>query len=209
MSIGTRLRNLRKNKKMKQENLAKLLGINRATISMYERNQRTPSPDILKKYAEIFDVSVDYILGNNEAKKGENYVRINVYGSVPAGVPIEAIEDITDTEDLSFKDFDPNKQYLGLKVDGDSMYPKYLSGDTVIVEKTPQCENGDDCVVYVNGFDATLKTVIFNDDGTITLKPANPSYPPRTYGKNDEPITILGVVRELRRNIQRRWEWRS
>src|SRR5690625_994925 len=182
MSIGTRLRNLRKNKKMKQENLAKLLGINRATISMYERNQRTPSPDILKKYAEIFDVSVDYILGNNEAKEGDNYVTINVYGSIPAGIPIEAIEDISDTEDISFKDFDKNKTYIGLKVERDSMYPKYLEGDTIILELTSDCESYTDAAVYVNGYEATLKTLIKNNDGTVTLKPVNPNYSPRSYG---------------------------
>ena len=125
-----------------------------------------------------------------------------MYGKVPAGIPIEAIEDIQDTEDISFdKGYHRQKDYIGLVVDGDSMYPKYLKGDTIIVEVTPQCENGEDCVVYVNGYDATLKTVIKNDDGTITLKPINPEYPPKTYGPNDEPIKILGKVKELRRTI--------
>ena len=201
IKIGKFIASLRKNKKMKQENLAKLLGINRATISMYERNQRTPSPDILKKYAEIFDVSVDYILGNNEAKEGDDYVTINVYGSIPAGIPIEAIEDISDTEDISFKDFDKNKTYIGLKVEGDSMYPKYLEGDTIILELTSDCESYTDAAVYVNGYEATLKTVIKNDNGTITLMPINTSYPPKTYGKDDEPIKILGIVKEIRRKI--------
>lgn len=197
-------KNLRKNNKKTQLELSKLLNVTNATISMYERNQRTPSPDVLKMYSKIFGVSIDYILGNDKSKEGDGYVTIKVYKSVPAGIAIEAIEDITDTEDLSFNNFNPYKKYFGLKVEGDSMYPRYLSGDTVIVEKTPQCENGDDCIVYVNGFDATLKTVIFNDDGTITLKPTNPAYPPRTYGKDDEPITILGVVVELRRKKRRR-----
>lgn len=202
MSIGKRLRMLREDLGLKQESLADLLNVNRASISLYESNKRKPSQKILMKYSEIFDVSTDYILGNSrDLKKGEDYATINVYGSIPAGIPIEAIEDISDTEDISFKDFDKNKTYIGLKVDGDSMYPKYLNGDTIILELTPDCESGTDAAVYVNGYEATLKTVIKNDNGTITLKPINTSYSPKTYGKDDEPIKILGIVKEIRRKI--------
>ncbi len=202
MSIGKRLRMLREDLGLKQDSLADLLDVNRASISLYESNKRKPSQKILMKYAEIFDVSTDYILkGYSTPVEGQDYVRIKVYGSIPAGIPIEAIEDISDTEDLSFLKFDKNKDYLGLKVDGDSMFPKYIDGDTVIVEKTPDCESGADAAVYVNGYEATLKTVIKNPNGTITLKPINPNYAPRTYGPGDDPVRILGVVKEVRRKI--------
>lgn len=202
MSVGVRLKQLRKSSGKTQRDLAKLLYVTASSIGMYERDERTPSPDVLKKYADIFDVSLDYILGNSRnVKKGEDYATINVYGSIPAGIPIEAIEDISDTEDISFKDFDKSKTYIGLKVEGDSMYPKYLQGDTIILELTPDCESGTDAAVYVNGYEATLKTVIKNDNGTITLMPINTSYPPKTYGKDDDPIKILGIVKEIRRKI--------
>lgn len=202
MSVGVRLKQLRKSSGKTQRDLAKSLYVTASSIGMYERDERTPSPDVLKKYADIFDVSLDYILGNSRnLKKGEDYATINVYGSIPAGIPIEAIEDITDTEDISFKDFDKNKTYIGLKVEGDSMYPKYLDGDTIILELTPDCESGTDAAVYVNGYEATLKKVIKNDNGTITLMPINTSYSPKTYGKDDEPIKILGIVKEIRRKI--------
>lgn len=202
MSVGVRLKQLRKSSGKTQRDLAKSLYVTASSIGMYERDERTPSPDVLKKYADIFDVSLDYILGNSRnLKKGQDYATINIYGSIPAGIPIEAIEDISDTEDISFKDFDKNKTYIGLKVEGDSMYPKYLDGDTIILELTPDCESGTDAAVYVNGYEATLKTVIKNDNGTITLKPINTSYSPKTYGKDDEPIKILGIVKEIRRKI--------
>lgn len=202
MSIGKRLRDLREDSNLKQESLADLLDVNRASISLYESNKRKPSQKILMKYAEIFDVSTDYILkGYSTPVQGQDYITINVYGSIPAGIPIEAIEDISDTEDISLKEYDKNKTYLGLKVDGDSMFPKYLDGDTVIIEKTPDCESGTDAAVYVNGYEATLKTVIKNPNGTITLNPINPNYAPRTYGPGDDPVRILGVVKEIRRKI--------
>lgn len=200
MSVGVRLKHLRETENMKQETLAQKLGVQRATISMYERDKRTPSPEVLKKYAQIFNVTLDYILNHKSLTKGKDYTTINVYGLVPAGIPLEAIEDIIDTEDISYSDgYSPYEEYMGLRVDGDSMYPDYLPGDTIIIEITPDCESGEDCVVYVNGYDATLKTVIKNNDGTITLKPINPEYPPKTYNPKKEEIKILGVVKEIRR----------
>lgn len=201
MNIGSKLKSLRLQNNKTQTDMAKILNVAKSTVSMYERNQREPGADILKKYAQTFDVTLDYILGNERPVEGQEYITINVYGSIPAGIPIEAIEEITDTEDLSLKEYDKNKTYLGLKVDGDSMYPKYLDGDTVILEKCPDCESGTDAAVYVNGYEATLKKVIKNDNGTITLQPINPNYSPQTYGKDDDPVRILGVVKEIRRKI--------
>lgn len=201
MNIGSKLKSLRLQNNKTQTDMAKILNVAKSTVSMYERNQREPGADILKKYAQTFDVTLDYILGNQRPVEGQDYITINVYGSIPAGIPIEAIEDITDTEDISFKEYDKNKTYLGLKVEGDSMYPKYLDGDTVILEKCPDCETGTDAAVYVNGYEATLKKVIKNENGTITLQPINPNYSPQTYGPGDDPVRILGVVKEIRRKI--------
>ncbi len=200
MNIGLKLKNLRLQNDKTQTDMAKILNVAKSTVSMYERNQREPNADILKKYAQTFNVSVDYILGNDRPVKGKDYTTINIYGLVPAGIPLEAIEDIIDTEDISYSDgYSPYEEYMGLRVDGDSMYPDYLPGDTIIIEITPDCESGEDCVVYVNGYDATLKTVIKNSDGTITLKPINPEYPPKTYNPTEQEIKILGVVKEIRR----------
>lgn len=200
MNIGKKLKSLRKSRNLTQTELGKRLGIPTSTLGMYERNKRTPSPDILAKYINFFDVTYDYIFGNNiSVSNSKKYKTIDVLGSIPAGIPVEAISDVIDTEDLSIDNFDLNKDYIGLKVKGDSMYPEYLDGDTVIIQIQPDCESGQDAAVYINGYDATLKKVIKNDDGTITLKPINNNYPPRTFGKNDEQITILGIVKEIRR----------
>lgn len=201
MKIGDKLTYLRNSNDLSQAELAKKLNISRSSIGMFESNARTPTTDTLVRYAQFFEVSLDYLLGNDRPVEGQDYITINVYGSIPAGIPIEAIEEITDTEDLSLKEYDKNKTYLGLKVDGDSMYPKYLDGDTVILEKCPDCESGTDAAVYVNGYEATLKTVIKNPNGTVTLRPINPNYSPQTYGPGDEPVRILGVVKEIRRKI--------
>jgi len=201
--ISKNIRKFRNEHHWTQKELADKLHVGKTTVSNYETGYSEPDIETQLILADLFGVSLDELNSRKLDSKNKNYITINVYGKVPAGIPIEAIEDIQDTEELSLKDYQASKDYLGLIVDGDSMYPKYLKGDTIIVEVTPQCETGQDCVVYVNGYDATLKTVIKNEDGSITLQPINPSYPPTTYGEDDEPVKILGKVKEIRRKIWR------
>lgn len=197
--ISKNIRKFRNENNWTQKELADKLHVGKTTVSNYETGYSEPDIETQLILADLFGVSLDELNSRKSDSKIKNYITINVYGRVPAGIPIEAIEEIEDTQDLSLDKYSPSKDYLGLIVEGDSMYPDYLPGDTIIVEVKPDCESGEDCVVYVNGYDATLKTVIKNPDGTITLKPINPEYPPKTYGPEDETITILGTVKELRR----------
>lgn len=60
--IGNRLRTLRESLSFSQAKLAELLGITQSSLNRYENGQSTPSVDLLRKYADFFDVSIDYIL---------------------------------------------------------------------------------------------------------------------------------------------------
>ena len=192
-----RIKLLRENMNISQEELAQKLKLSKGIISLYENDKRKPSYDVLMKLSELFGCSMDYIIGNNT-----NTI-VNVYSSVHAGILSEMIENIVDTEEISEKMANSDKTYFGIKVKGDSMSPKYLENDTLIVEKTSACNNGDDCIVAVNGNEAFLKRVYINSTG-ITLQALNPNYEPLVYTNDDIrniPITIIGVVRELRRKI--------
>lgn len=81
------------------------------------------------------------------------------------------------------------------------MYPDYLDGDTIILEKIEDCESGEDCIVMVNGNDGTFKRVIKSENGII-LQPLNTAYSPMIYSNEQIetlPIKIIGKVVELRR----------
>lgn len=93
------------------------------------------------------------INGNQEfvTNHSSNSAVVLVYGTIPAGVPMECIEDIIDTEEIPADMLKGGKQYFGLKVKGNSMNPEYLDGDTLILLKQDDCESGDDCIVMVNG----------------------------------------------------------
>lgn len=206
MSIGSRIRQLRESKQISQKELAAKLNLANSTLCQYETGDRIPSDEIKARIADYFDVTVDYLLGRGPARISGKGHSVPVLGSVPAGIPIEAIEDIVDYEEIPQSMLTGGREYFALQVKGDSMYPDYLPGDTVIVRKTPVCNSGDICIVYVNGYDATLKQVRLGDDQTITLIPRNPEYPPRTYTQEEIenlPVSIAGVVVELRRKVKK------
>lgn len=201
-----RIAELRRLKSMSQQDLAARLSVGQTTISAWERGTREPDYQSLSALADIFGVSTDYILGREESaleailgKPSPGAIRLPVYGRVPAGVPLEAIEDVIDWEEIPKEWSVGGKTFFATKVKGDSMYPKYIEGDIIIVQVQPDCESGQDCVVYVNGYDATLKRVLKLEDGGIRLAPINPSYAPKTYYPGDDPISIAGIVVEIRR----------
>lgn len=201
-----RIKELRNEQNIKQAELASIVKVSQAALSGYETGKYEADIETYKRIADYFSVSLDYLLGKETLPS--NAIKIPVLGSVPAGIPLEAIEDIIDWEEIPQSLASGGKEYFALQVEGDSMYPDYLPGDIVIVQKTPVCASGDDCVVYVNGYDATLKQVKLDDKhGTLTIVPKNPSYPPRTFSKEEIqslPVTIAGVVVELRRKVGRK-----
>lgn len=206
--LRIRLKELREAKHISQAQLAKAVGVGQSTVGMWESGKSVPEYKTLLKVADYFQVTVDYLMGKTAVPTtvAPNIVRIPVLGAIPAGIPLEAIEEIIGWEEIPESMCAGGKEYFALEVKGDSMWPDYLPGDVVIVRKAPCFESGDVCVVYVNGYDATLKQVKSQDDGSLTLIPRNQSYPPRTYSKEEVmelPVSIAGVVVELRRKIKK------
>lgn len=201
-----RIKSLRNQRGMKQSDLASRLNVQQGTISNWETGKTEPDLASLTKMATIFEVTADYILGRSSpVQEIPAGIRIPVLGSVPAGIPLEAIEDIIDWEELPPSMAAGGKDYFALEVKGDSMYPAFLEGDRVIIQKTDVCNSGDICVVRVNGDEATLKEIRIGKDRSLSLIPRNTNYAPRTYSADEIenlPVSIAGVVVELRRKIK-------
>lgn len=194
------LKEARKAVKYTQQQLADAVGASRSAVAMWESGKAEPDNQMLVKLSRVLHVSVDALLGEPEPQKPDA-IRIPVLGKIPAGIPIEAVEDIIDWEELPAAMAAGGREFFALQVNGDSMYPEYLSGDIVIVRKQDVADTGDDAIVYVNGYDATLKRVVFEGE-TMTLRPINPQYPPRTFTPEEIrelPVSVAGVVVELRR----------
>ena len=67
-TFGKRLRQIRKERKLTQEEFAKILGTSKQILSRYEREDRSPRIEVVRKYAEALKVSADYLLGDEEAE---------------------------------------------------------------------------------------------------------------------------------------------
>ena len=202
-----KLKKLRENRGMTQAELGKALDISPSAIGMYEQGRRIPDISTLKKISSFFSVSVDYLIENNlqnDANKtppsSGKGVRIPVLGRVVAGIPIEAVEEILDYEEIT-PELAATGEFFALKIRGHSMEPRMMEGDVVIVRKQEDVESGDDAIVLVNGNEATVKRVKKQEEG-ITLIANNISvYEPHYYSNKEIkelPVRILGKVIELR-----------
>ena len=144
--------------------VAEMVGVSEATISRWESGDiANMKRDKIKKLAEALKVSFSYIMDddtNEFDKVGTPYNpmvhKIPVLGNVAAGIPIEAIEDIVDYEEIS-EEMASRGQFFGLKIKGSSMEPRIKDGDVVIVRQQPEVESGDVAIVVVNGDSATCK----------------------------------------------------
>lgn len=186
---------------MKQIDLAKRLNVRQTTISNWETGRTEPDSATLQKLAVLFDVSVDYILGHSLTKhiSKTGGLRIPVLGDVAAGIPIEAVQDIVDYEEIDAA-MASSGEYFGLRIKGSSMEPRMREGDVVIVRKQDYADTGDTAVVLVNGDSATVKKIKKRPDG-LSLIPTNPAYDPMYYTAAEVeslPVRILGRVVELR-----------
>ena len=197
--FNERLKTLRIQRKMTQSELAKKIYISQPAYSKYEVGTASPNPETLSKIADALDVSVDYLLGSDSQPARPGYIRVPVLGRVAAGIPIDAIEEVIDWEDIS-AEAAGDGEYFGLQIKGHSMEPKISDGDVVIVRRQPDVDSGDIAVVLVNGDDATVKKVKKSPQG-VTLIPSNPAYEPMYYSNKEIeslPVQILGRVVELR-----------
>ena len=201
-----RLKIARKENGLTQAHVAQYIGLSQPSYSDWERGVTKIDSNSLSKLATLFNRSTDYLLGDTPADAISTVILVPVLGYIQAGIPIEAIEDIIDWEEIPAEWGKGGKEYFGLKVRGDSMYPDYLEGDTVILRKTPCCESGDICAVLVNGDEATLKEVKIFEDGRLQTIPRNSAYAPCTYTPEQIeglPVAICGVVVELRRRVKK------
>ncbi len=183
-----------------QSELAKVLFVNQTAISQWERGVTTPSPTMLLKLSELYGVSTDYLLGKDSSKPQKSGVKIPVLGNVAAGIPIEAIEDILDYEEIDESMTRNGEEYFALRIKGQSMEPKMSEGDVVIVRKQSDADTGAIAVVLVNGDSATVKKIKKTESG-IMLIPLNPDYEIMFYSAEEVqtlPVRILGKVVELR-----------
>ena len=218
MTLGDVIKAYRSEHGLSMDAFSDRSGISKAYISLLEKNRHpktgkeiAPSIQSIKQAANGMGMKFDDLfslidgkvtLADEKKISSTTGVKINVLGRVAAGIPIEAVEDIIDTEEITEK-MARTGEFFGLQIKGDSMTPGICHGDIVIVRQQNNAENGDIVIASINGTDAVCKRLRKYKNG-IELISSNPSYEPMEFSNEDieqKPIKIIGKVVELRRKF--------
>ena len=218
--FATRLKQAMDLRGIKASELSEKAKIPKSAISQYLSGLYEAKQKSIFKLANVLDVSEGWLMGldvpmeriSDDLKKIGAIplseiatTKIPVLGTVKAGYNYLARENIIDY--IAFKvDGTDKENYYALNIVGDSMEPLFDNGDTVIVHKQDDFENGDNCVVLINGEEATVKKVYKGNTG-LELKAVNPYYPPRIFTKEeikDLPVKVIGVVEKSIRNFKKK-----
>lgn len=205
---------------------AEKCGISHTHLDSIEKgyDPRTGKPvsvtvETLKKIANAMNMTVnDLLIESGDVKVEDlvydnaksvdvisNITKIPVFGIIKAGIPIESQSDIIEYVDIPKDWTRGGKKFYGIKLSGDSMFPKYQDGDIVIFEQNDDVElyNGKDVAVMINGTESTFKKILVNESG-IVLQPYNMAYDIMMFSKEQVeqlPIRVVGIAREKRTKI--------
>lgn len=204
MSMNEKIRYLRKLNGLTLEDVGSAVGVGKSTVRKWENGDiENMRRDKIASLAAALHTTPAYLMGWEEdestATSSPNAVKIPVLGKVAAGIPISAVENIIDYEEIP-SSLAASGEFVALQIKGQSMEPRIYEGDIVIVRVQPTAETGDLAVVIVNGDEATVKKIKILPEG-ILLQPFNPTYQPFFYSKTDienKPVRIFGKVVELR-----------
>jgi len=210
MDFATRLKTLRKKYNLTQTEFSKIFDIGLATVAMWESSKRRPPANMLMRIAEHFRVTIDYLLGTEQNLSLSNsldMIRLPVLAGVRAGfgASVETIESGEYQEiPSSIIGSRQADDLMVLEVEGDSMSPKFLHGDRVLVLRQTSVDSGDIAIVCYEDFEnGTIKKVHYeNGCDYVDLIPLNPKYAPiRVQDEQLEGMRVIGKVIYLFREI--------
>ncbi len=190
-----RLKQLRKDKCLTQQELAELMSVSKSTISGYETGAYQPSLENLIRIANIFDVSADYFYANLKQTLSEykTDIRVPVISKIPDNISLsDELADICDTSPIKvlyFRSIPPEykQNYLQYFI---------FEKNTVqyIIRIGENCSNGDTVLACVNGGDADMYLCIKRDCDNVLIDSQNNKY--------TSSLHIIGVAVEIRGNQQ-------
>jgi repressor LexA len=203
--FGTILKKLRVSKGLGQKEVGAVIGVSDSSIRKYESDDRTPTPDAIKKLSVFFGVTTDYLLGNsdlmysNEVHLPSENKKVPIIGTVRCGPNGLAYEYV---DGYIYVDSSLTGDIRAFHCKGDSMTGLGIfDGDIAVVRIQADVESGELAVVVINGDEGTLKRVR-KHDGVLVLEAANAVYPPRVFtGKELNTVKIVGKVIEVRKTF--------
>lgn len=179
------------------------------TVTDWINGNSIPKIDKIEIIANFFGINKSDLIEDKSLEDigsiDVELIEIPILGSIPAGTPVEAVEDIQGSQLIPQDALRyPEKEYFCLKISGSSMYPTYIDGDIVLFHSQYEANSGQDVCVYVNGYDATFKRLAVHEDG-LELVAINPEYENKFYTKEEcqeLPVRVIGVAVKLIRNLE-------
>lgn len=188
---------------IERREFAKAIGVPYSSLTDWINGNTYPRIDKIEKMAKYFGIDKADLVEEASTRSDVKAVRIPVLGRVACGLPLEAIENIIDYEEIP-AEMAKNDDYFALSIRGDSMEPRMYDGDVVIVRKQTTADSGQIVIATINGDDAVCKQYVVYKDG-IALVSFNSKYQPMLFPKadiKDKPVSIWGVVVELRGKLK-------
>lgn len=208
--FNERLKILRKEANLSQEELAKKIGVSKSSVNMYERGEREPGFETLEAIADCFNADMDFLLGKSNCKNRYEWAKckavqiptatniipmpeaksIPLVGKIACGTPITATENLEGYIKIPAQ----LEADFALVCRGDSMVgARIMDGDFVAIRQQPDVDDGDIAAVLIED-EATLKRV-YKMPGRLVLRAENPRYAPIDLsGAELDDVRILGKV---------------
>jgi repressor LexA len=192
MHVGEKIKKLRKENNLTQNQLAKKLNIAPTAVSAWERGSNRPLIDKLTIMSEIFNVPLQHFFDVEEEESDQ--IQLPIYGNISCGNG-ELIYEPTSSYEATPKSWTTGGEYFYLKAKGDSMIGANIQeGDLLFIRKQSEVENGEIAVVAID--DQVVLKRAYRNNGTFTLVSENPAYPPRIFDpKSDKNIMIIGKLK--------------
>lgn len=216
MNIGLKIKQLRLESNLTQEELAQAAGTTKQTIHKYETGIITNIPaSKIKLIADKLDTTPAFLMGwTNEQRENlpspnitEDFTTFPIIGDIAAGYDHTAIEDwsgdVIDIPNAYLKGRD-SSDFFVLRVSGDSMFPTYQNGDLVLILKQTTANYSGQVAAIMYEDNATLKKVEYiTGEDWLRMVPINTSFPPKTLNGDDlQYCRVLGIPKLLIREIE-------
>lgn len=213
-TLGTRLKSLRKSKKLTQQQIADAIGVSKTSVIYWEKDENLPKHDSLMTLAQILGVTSDYLLHGKESDSFDKNVTapfpmagrlVPVISWVQAGTWTTADSVPTGTQFQEWLPPNPKcgKNGYGLIVVGESMSPDFRPTDKIYVNPDFQISDlktGDLVIVACDGeTEATFKKLIVESNG-MYLEPLNPKWHEKIIPLR-EGCKLIGKVVGLYRDV--------
>jgi repressor LexA len=194
MLTGSRIGALRKTRGISQKDLSSLLNVSKQVVSNWERGYTTTIPlDQVVVLAEIFDTSIDYILGRKENPLLDETHWAVIVDTIKPGEPLFSPPNLSgkllvdrDYAGLSAKD-----EVFYFRVKDHSMEPRLIPGDLALIKRQNTVSEGETALVILDNQDVCLKRVYYMNK-SVLLQSTNPAYEPiKVFAKK---VQIIGKV---------------